>query len=740
MNQIINKVMLKKKKKKIPIITPPTIANLIIYPKLSEIVYAIKQSMITVIKSDTGSGKTIGIPFALGLERCFGGSIFCSVPTIAATISAHKYQQLLNPNQSIGFACEGNVQYDCMSKIVYCTAGHLFNKMIKTTANILNSKPNKYYNPWFCNVLILDEFHIRTKESDMCLCLWITSYNAWRQNPNLSRPPKLIIMSATLDTQLNILPCQPSTLSYSIQSHEITTVYDNESNKYRIDSDDRYIRAAEIAYKYHTENYPGVYLLFVPGKFEIDIVVSALEKYFINDQILIAHGELTLEDLLLIHDPPQLNKRKVIVATNIAECSITIDNVSLVVDTMTHREASSGLDESIQINLRWISKTNSQQRRGRTGRTCAGTYVIMHSEEFYNMLPDNITPELDRVSISYDILKLIKHGLDPKLVLTNIINEWQIDLHIDLLEKLGFIEKMNNENLFVSEMGNFCSEFPLSIRKSAMLYHLLKIPKPSIFLNLAVICTLNCYGSGIFYWPRKAANEDIMAYTMRKNDIVIDLVEKYGGYSDVDTIYNIWIDICQKINPFYITALKNYCRENHLNFRRLKETSALLRQCIHICGRMGFDAKYHVNEFKEIDRNQLSVTFYNLLTLTHQEYQTTITQGRFGGVVAKCCGLVHQIDNRSIHLMDVGNNINQVYYALIRSQRSNNSGINRTISVLHGLAEHDVPSGHLSLFASDTETDNDSDCDEKSLRCKSNWTKFLSLLETECVIDPEFAD
>jgi hypothetical protein len=179
-------------------------------------------------------------------------------------------------------------------------------------------------------------------------------------------------------------------------------------------------------------------------------------------------------------------------------------------------------------------------------------------------------------------------------------------------------------------------------------------------------------------------------------------------------------------------ALKNYCRYNHLNFRRLKEISTLLKQCIYLCSRMGFDAKY-----KKIiyDTNELSTTFYKLLMLTHQEYETTITLSRFGST-AVCCGLVHQIDNRAIHMMDVGNAPRQVYYSLIRTQRSNKGGIHRTINVLHGLAEHDV-SENISLFSSDTEIEmemeTDDNLDEKTIVNKKNWNKFLSLLELDCV-------
>ncbi|XWV25887.1 putative ATP-dependent helicase [Tupanvirus soda lake] len=707
------------------------IKKLVIYPKLTEITNAIKNSMITIIRSDTGSGKTIGVPNYISTDPVFSGNIFCSVPTIAATLSAYKYQsQICSSHENyVGYACEGNINYDHNTKIVYSTTGHLLNKMVRTVSNVLYGNYGRY-NPWFCSVLVLDEFHIRSKESDICLCLWIACYKAWKENSSLPKPPKLVIMSATLDDSIiSLLPTAPSILSYTVQTHPIKVVFDEESNKYNLDSDDRYVRAANLAFKYHNDDFNGVYLIFVPGKQEIDIVISALEKHFgKNVDLLPAHGDLSVEELMKIHQPPTVGKRKIVIATNIAECSVTIENVSLVIDTLTHREASSGLDESMCLDLHWISKANSRQRKGRTGRTCEGIYVILQNEQKYSDLVENVTPEIDRISVSYDILKLMKFKLDPKIILAPVISEWQINIYLDLLKKLGFITHNNN----VTDMGDFCSEFPLSIRKAAIIYHLRNMNDPNVFLHLAVICTLNCYGAGIFLWPKKIPNEDIVSYSMRCDDAMEKLEDKYAGYSDVDTLFNIWIDICSKINPFYITDLRIYCKENHLNFKRFKEIATLLKQCIYIGNRnyIGLKAYHNVTTFKIPDARELGKTFYHLLSLTHQDYETSINHNSNGNMIAICGGLEHKIDNRSIHLMNVGNSPRQIYYSLVRTQRKTKKGIMRIVNVLHAISDHDVDESDISIFSSDVESDGEFD-DDKSISEKENWKKFLSVIESK---------
>lgn len=736
--------------------------NLPIYSHLPEIINTIKKNIVTIIRSDTGSGKTIGVANELAREKNIYGNIFCSVPTIAATISAHKYQSQLcyHKYNHVGFACEGNIQYNYKTKIVYCTTGHLLNKMVRTVSKILGPTRIRY-NPWFCSELILDEFHIRTKESDICLCLWLFAHRAWQSNPLLPKPPKLVIMSATLDDNISqfFSNNKPVVLSYAVQTYAVTTVYDDMSDKFYMDSDARYIRAAILAKEYHEKNHDGVYLIFVPGKQEIDIVVGELNKLIgASAEIFYAHGELSSEELLKIHDPAPPLKKKIIVATNIAECSLTIENVSLVIDTLTHREANCGLDESLRLDVHWISKSSSKQRCGRTGRTCEGIYVPMMSEQMYSNLPETITPELERISFAYDILRLMKSSLDPKVILAPVISERQIDIHINLLKKLGFIRDLDNSIKLpdkqiqsipsiptITDMGDFCSEFPLGIRKSAMLYHLRDLDNPDVFLHLAVICTLNCYGSGIFYWPKRNLGEDSMSYSMRCDDAIQFFEEKFAGYSDVDTIFNIWIKICSEINPFYITDLRIFCRDNQLNFRRFKEIVSLLKQCVHISNRqhIALNASLPSN-MSYIDTEELGRTFYYLLGLTHLDYVTTIKPSNRGGVIAMCGGLDHSINNRSINKMNIGNNYQQIYYSLIRTQRTTKKGVMlgisnpsmtcssqdkvmRMISVMHAVPSLETDDENFSIFSSDIESGSEIENLSQSIDLDQN--NFLSIIE-----------
>lgn len=711
--------------------------ELTIYPKLSEICDTVKNSLITIVTAHTGSGKTIGVPNSLATGLGADGSIFCSVPSEAAMHFSYRFQSHLcsQTKNYVGYACEREIHYTYNTKIVYCSTKYLLNKLMRTISNLTQSK-YRNFTSWFCSIFILDEFHVRSKESDICLCLWIYYYRQWLVDPNLPAPPKLVIMSATLDDHIvNLLPVTPIQLSYSIEMYPISVCFDNVSSHYGMDADQRYLRAAHLAYQYHQKKHPGVYLIFVPGKQEIEIVINSLKKKFMdNADIYGAHGDLTIDELLKIHEPEKDKKRKIVVATNIAEYSLTIENVSLVIDTLTHREATSTLDESTQVDLYWISKASSKQRKGRTGRTCPGIYVIMQTEENYHNLPEIGIPEIERITISYEILLLLKFGLEPKIVLSNILSEWQIEMNIGLLNKLGFIETVLPSSIKVSDMGDFCSEFPLSIRKSAILYHLKQLDDPNIFLYLAVICTLNCYGSGIFVWPKKLDSDDNFTYSLKYNDTLQKLEDEFAGYSDVDTIFNIWIKICSTINPFYIPDLRSFCVSHNLNFRRFKETINLLKQCIIIGNRnnIALYVQHNVNTFSKPNVNDLNKMFYYLLKLTHDDYKTTIRFNSSGDAVAICCGVEHRIDNKTVNKMNLGNNTNKIYYSLVRTQRKNKKGIVRIVSVLHGISNCHIRDGDFSIFSSDNESNAVEDKNRLS-SLQENWNKFLSIVETKLI-------
>lgn len=611
--------------------------SFIIDKHLVEIEDAIGSNDAVVIRADTGSGKTIKVPYHLAFHAKNKRKIICSVPTVTSTIAATNFQRKLAGDQSdlVGYSCEGNKHYDDNTKIVYCTTGHLLTKMMSHTNDIIN----KGVKSWFANVLILDEFHIRTCHNDIILCIWLVYYDIWKRSPDVyPAPPNLVIMSATIDGGVTDLLKDVSTvkvLSYSVPSHIVTTHYSDES--YPLVGDHLYMAACKKAIELHNNDKTiNTYLIFVPGKGELELIVDALTDV-LKDTVTILgiHGEMessTIMDIMNTYD-----NRKIIVATNIAECSITIPGVSVVIDTMCHRVARSSIDENQSLDIEYISKSNSGQRRGRTGRTCSGDYYMMTTENNFNNLSAYVEPELSRVSITYEILKLCKYGFNPINVLRYVLDESVVINNINILIGLGFISEGDDNPFDASSMGEFCSKLPLSVKKSSMLYHLNRIvDSQDAYLYLAVVCTLSITSSGLFYGPRRGKGESKDSYRDRINEARSEYFHTYAGNSDVDTLINVWFDL---INEGLHGDLRKFCTRQFINYKQLREILQMVKRCQY-----ALDRRYTMTDVTGVDKSVISDQLYEVLVKTHP-YDTHHV---FDGIIRT--PTEYKIDHKGIRL------------------------------------------------------------------------------------------
>lgn len=722
------------------------IDNLPLSIKLDEISKTIANCMITVVCSNNNSGKTIGIPNRLSKNKYFKGKIYSALQTTEAPNFLYKKQnRLCNLSICDDFSYDKD-KFNSSTKIVYCTYNYLLNKMISLVSGEINIKQ------WFCSVLILDDFQSRTIEVDLCLCLWIYYYKLWRKNPLIPKPPKLVIMTTQLDNDIiQMLPTKPSLLSYTFQQQSITTVFDTTSEKIASDCKIRLLRAIDIANQYHKNGYNGTYLIFLPSSEDVDMVANILKKKFdnnINLKLLQANGLTNYSQFYLSSKGKQafhqhsddnskmnvrnstknlLNNpenpthiRKIILAVPDAEYYPLMDNVTLVIDTLIQKKINSHTNSDIS----WITVANSDQRKSKLDPKCSGTYVVMQSQNNYLKLVEKIEPEIKTTLIDHYILRLIKYKLNPYLIFSPVISKSHISKCCNLLKKIGFF----GDKLILTDMGNFCYEFPIDIRKAAIIYHLYKLGNTNIFLYMAVICTLNCYGSGFFVWPKKKPNEDALAHSMRCDDVVDQFEKKFGGYSDIDTLFRIWAQMFLTMNPFYITDLKFFCQKNQLNFKCFKDAIQLLKKCIIIVNKYFY---YNTNFIKSslIDYEELSNTFYSLLSQTHSDYETTIVHKSNGNTVAICNGIEYKIDRKAIHLMNVGNSSKKIYYSLVQTHKCTKKGTIRIINVLHAIIDE---SDTTKIFMSESDVEDETNTLDYTISDDS-WDNFLANYKlTDC--------
>jgi hypothetical protein len=440
---------------------------MLIASHLSSIINLISTNPVVSVVSPTGSGKSVGIPAAIAAT---GAKCFVSVPTRTAAISLAEYQRALqlaqtpnlDVNKIVGYAAESKVHYTSATMIAYVTGGHARRKMLQYFSRGHVSDID------FCDVLMVDEVHSGSVDTTIIISLWM------KAAASQVRVPRLVIASAT-PVPMIIEPI-PQVYTVELPSFPIDFRYLAQD----IDIDDPmgllYVEAAKIAADIHrnTAIDTGHILIFAPGSSEVESIAAELGNLVKSTEdkiidIIPAFGALKPEDIALIYKQTGSNERKVVIATNIAEMSITIVDVGHVIDTMVEKRPETSLSGGFRLTTHYISKDSAKQRAGRTGRTRPGTCHRMCTLGKFSQLEEHRPPEIERVPIYETVMELLDVGLSPETVIKGIDIQRVVQATL-LLNRLGMITNTAN-GVTVTDMGHFAPKFHLSVRNAAFLWH-----------------------------------------------------------------------------------------------------------------------------------------------------------------------------------------------------------------------------------------------------------------------------
>lgn len=421
---------------------------------IPQIIEHLKSSGALVLQAQPGAGKTTRVPPALldaGLGKLAGGKdgqiVVLQPRRIAAKSAAMRIaeERGTRPGGEIGY----QVRFEkCTSKdtrILICTEGIFLRRLQE--------------DPFIEDVaaIVFDEFHERSIDSDLSLAMI-------RQVRNEIRPDlRIVVMSATLETAsvaqyLGDCPVVespgrtfPVAMRYrQTQINEpISEVASSEAKRLFAETD-------------------GHMLVFLPGVAEINDAMRALENLSVqaNVSVLPLYGDLSLDEQTKVLKPS--TSRKLILATNVAETSITVDGVTTVVDSGLARV--NRLDPQLGLNrleLCRISKASAQQRAGRAGRTGPGTCLRLWSEREHHMLPDFERAEIARVDLSQCLLQLLAWG-EPDVRNFSWFEPPSPDYTeraLTLLQRLGAID----QNGKLTSLGREMATYPLQPRLARLL-------------------------------------------------------------------------------------------------------------------------------------------------------------------------------------------------------------------------------------------------------------------------------
>lgn len=365
----------------------PPLISLPIDAVLPQIVSALRQCGNVVLRAPTGAGKTTRVPPAIldaGIAE--GGAVLVLQPRrVAARATAARMadESKTRLGDEIGYQTRFDSKISNRSKIICLTEGILLRRLSD--------------DPFLEGValVVFDEFHERNLQSDLALGMIRQIQQSVRTDL------KIVVMSATLDPApiARYLGDCPAIESLG-RAFPVAIEYARHLDRRPIPE------LAATGVLEILDRTPGDILVFLPGVGEIKQAHSRLRSMQLGDsQILELYGDLSPERQDAVLRPN--DRRRIILSTNVAETSLTIEGVTGVVDTGMARisrfDDSSGLD---RLELSPISQASADQRAGRAGRTAAGICLRLWPEATQRARPARESPELLRVDLAAAVLQL----------------------------------------------------------------------------------------------------------------------------------------------------------------------------------------------------------------------------------------------------------------------------------------------------------------------------------------------
>jgi pre-mRNA-splicing factor ATP-dependent RNA helicase DHX16 len=529
--------------------------SLPIYQFRDQIIQAVADHQVLIIVGETGSGKTTQIPQYLheaGYTKD-GLKIGCTQPrrVAAMSVAARVAEEMgTKIGNEVGYAIRFEDNTSDKTILKYMTDGMLLRELL-TEPDL-----SQY------SALMIDEAHERTVPTDIACGLLKDIAKA---RPDL----KLLISSATMDAQ-------------KFQKYfDDAPIFNIPGRRYPVDvhytsqPEANYLAAAiTTVFQIHVTQGPGDILVFLTGQEEIEAAEQSLQETARKlgskiPEMIIApiYANLPSELQTKIFEPTPPKARKVVLATNIAETSLTIDGIVYVIDPGFVKEnvfnPRTGM-ESLVVTP--CSRASANQRAGRAGRVGPGKCFRLYTKwAYYNELEENTTPEIQRTNLNGVILMLKSLGID-QLLDFDFMDPPPAETIIRALEQLYALGALNDRGE-LTKVGRQMAEFPTD---PMLAKAILAADKYGCVEEVLSIVSMLGEGSALFFRPK---DKKIHADSARNRFTV-----KEGG--DHLTLLNVWN---QWVDSDFSTI---WAKENFLQQRSLTRARDVRDQLAKLCDRV----------------------------------------------------------------------------------------------------------------------------------------------------------
>lgn len=524
---------------------------------VEEIKDAISANQVVIVAGETGSGKTTQLPkICLQAGRGVTGMIGHTQPRrVAARTIAHRLAEELDVEvgEAVGYQVRFQDQTRPETLIKVMTDG----VMLAETAN------DRFLERY--DTIIIDEAHERSLNIDFLL-----GYikRILPKRPDL----RVIITSATIDVdRFSRHFDRAPVIEVSGRTFPVEIEYRPVDDADQPDGDDALSRTIlEVLSEIETMARGDV-LIFLPGEREIREVATEIKK-----QGPAGFNVLPLYSRLGVAEQNRVfaahTDRRIVLATNVAETSLTVPGIKYVIDPGLARVSRYSFRSKVQqLPVEAVSQASANQRAGRCGRVSDGVCFRLYTEEDFSERPEFTEPEILRTNLASVILQMLQLRLGDieRFPFVERPNQKQINDGFALLYELGAVDR----NRKITRLGKQLARFPVDLRFGRMLVAASNTGCLREVLLITSALTVQDPRERPFD-KQQAADAAHRQYLDERSDFL--------------ALVNLWNDYEGKRQSMSQGQLRRYCKTQFLSFMRLREWREMHRQLLLLCRELGF--------------------------------------------------------------------------------------------------------------------------------------------------------
>jgi ATP-dependent helicase HrpA len=579
----------------VPVVSYPE--DLPIAQRRDEIAAAIRDHQVVVVAGETGSGKTTQIPkICLELGRGVTGTIGHTQPRrlAARTVAARIAEELgVEVGGAVGFAVRFTDEVSDTTLVKLMTDGILLNELQR------DREISAY------DTIIIDEAHERSLNID-----FILGYLAQLlpRRPDL----KVIVTSATIDPQrfaehfggAPIIEVSGRTYPVEVRyrpldwtplsdAEDVPIARRDRASRRRGADHDQIDAIVDAVHELRREP-PGDILVFLSGEREIRDAAEALRGLELADtEVLPLYARLTHAEQQKVFQPHR--SRRIVLATNVAETSITVPGIRYVIDTGVARISRYSNRLKVQrLPIEPISQASANQRAGRCGRQSDGICIRLYDEADFEARPAFTEPEMLRTNLASVILQMTAIGLGDIAAFPFVDppDRRAVNDGLRLLDELGALDATNTDGpLRLTPVGRTMARLPVDPRYARML---VEADRRGCLREVLVIT------SGLSVQDvRDRPAEDAAAADA--------LHARFADpASDFVSLLSLWSHLRAQQRSLGSSAFRRMCRREHLNFLRIREWQDVHSQLRQVAGSMGMNGSNNPAPHEQVHRSLLA--------------------------------------------------------------------------------------------------------------------------------------